>query len=230
MMKMIKMLIVEDEIVAAMELKSEAEKLNCVVTEIVYTKKKVFNAIQKDEPDIILMDIKLGKNQDGIDLVKEIQERKSIPVVYITAYSDEDTMQRAFSTNPIGYIVKPFKSEELKTNIQLAIYKLSILPAKHINPQYHSLGDGFYFDLVENNLYYHDNFIKLGMKELGLLSILINANHNIVQNSTLEEAIWNGNIPSQSALRTLVYRLKGKLGNNIIEVIYGYGYRLKRLN
>jgi len=210
MMKRIKMLIVEDEIVAAMELKSEAEKLNCVVTEIVYTKKKVFNAIQKDEPDIILMDIKLGKNQDGIDLVKEIQERKSIPVVYITAYSDEDTMQRAFSTNPIGYIVKPFKPEELKTNIQLAIYKLSMVPPKEINPDYHYLGDGFYFDLVENNL-----------------SILINANYNIVQNGVLEEAIWDGNVPSQSALRTLVYRLKGKFGNNIIEAIYGYGYRLK---
>ena len=227
-MKRTKILIVEDETVAAMELKSEAEKLNCIVTGIVSSRKRVLNAIEQDQPDIILMDIKLGKNQDGIEIIKEIQESKNIPVVYITAYSDERTMQRAFATNPIGYIVKPFKPEDLKTNIQLAIYKLSMVPPKEINPDYHYLGDGFYFDKVEHNLYYNDNFVKLGAKEKQLLSILIEANYTQVQFADLEDAIWDGHKPSSSALRTLVYRLKGKLGNNIIKVTYGYGYILIR--
>jgi len=227
-MKKTKILIVEDETVAAMELKSEAEKLNCEVTQIVHSRTKVFNSIEQNEPDIILMDIKLGNNQDGIDIVKEIHAIKQIPIVYITAFSDERTMQRAFATNPIGYIVKPFKPEELRTNIQLAIYKLSMVPPKEINPDYHYLGDGFYFDRVENRLYFNDNFVKLGAKEIHLLSILIDANYSKVQIADLEDAIWDGHKPSESALRTLVYRLKGKLGNNIIEATYGYGYNLKR--
>lgn len=227
-MKKIKILIVEDETVVAMELKSEAEKLHCEVTQILHTKKKVFNSIEQNEPDIILMDIKLGGDQDGIDIVKEIHTTKQIPIVYITAFSDEHTMQRAFTTNPIGYIVKPFKQEELKTNIQLAIYRLSMVPPKEVLPDYHYLGDGFYFDRVENRLYFNDIFVKLGAKEIHILSILIDANYSKVQIAELEDAIWDGNKPSDSALRTLVYRLKGKLGNNIIEATYGYGYNLKR--
>ncbi len=227
-MKKTKILIVEDEIVAAMDLKSEVENLECEVTDMVHTQKRVLNSITNNKPDIILMDIKLGKNKDGIEIVKLIQQTQKIPIVYITAFSDDATMQRAFSTNPLGYIVKPFKPDELKTNIQLAIYKLSRVSPKEINENYHYLGEGFYFDRVENSLYFNDNFIKLGAKERELLSILIDANYNTVQNTDLEDAIWDGNKPSHSALRTLVYRIKGKLGNNIIEVSYGYGYNLKR--
>ena len=84
----------------------------------------------------------------------------------------------------------------------------------------------FYFDKDEEELYFQNNFIKLGQKEKHLLSILIDANHTTVPFSNLEDIIWDGNIPSKSALRTLIYRLKGKLGNNIIKVIYGYGYYL----
>lgn len=227
-MKRTKILIVEDETFVAMDIQEEVEKLKCQVTDIVCTHKKVLSSIEQNEPDIVLMDIKLGKNHDGIEIVKEIQKSKNIPIIYITAFSDEAIMQRAFSTNPIGYIVKPFKPEELKTNIQLAIYKLSMVPPKEINPDYHYLGEGFYFDIVEQSLYYNDNFVKLGAKEKHLLSILIDANYAQVQFSDLEAEIWDGYKASRGALRTLVYRLKGKLGNNIINVTYGYGYSLKR--
>lgn len=225
-----KILIVEDEAIVALELKVELENLDCEVTGIVCTQKDVFFSIKENTPDIIMMDIKLGKNEDGIDIVKEIQKEQSIPILYLTAYSDDATMQRAFSTNPIGYIVKPFKTQELKTNIQLSIYKLNTTGVLTFNKDHVALGEDFYFDMENRQLYYRDNFIKLGKKEQHLLAILIEANYNQVPFHNLEEAIWNGNDTSTSALRTLVYRLKGKLGNNIIEVTYGYGYNLKPLN
>jgi len=228
-MNNIKVLIVEDETIVALELKIEVEKLNCEVTNIVSTQQKVLSSIEENEPNIILMDIKLGKNQDGVDIVRVIQKSKQIPILYITAFSDDDTMQRAFSTNPIGYIVKPFKPEDLKTNIQLAIHKLNLSAPVVINKDYLPLGEDFYFDKDEKNLYYKDNFIRLGIKEKNLLSILVKANYSKVQIADLEDVIWDGHKPSSSALRTLVYRLKGKLGNNIIEVTYGYGYNLKTL-
>lgn len=174
------------------------------------------------------MDINLGKNQNGIEIVQEIQKTKDIPILYITAFSDNITTQKAFNTNPIGYIVKPFKYEDLKTNIQLAIYKLSLKGSYESNENYHYLGEGFYFDTNEENLYYKENFIRLGRKEKHLLSILIAANYNKVQFDDLENAIWEETKPSQSALRTLIYRLKGKLGNNILQVTYGYRYSLKK--
>lgn len=224
-----KILIVEDEIVVAMEIKAEIEKLDCEVTDIVYTQKKVISSIKVDEPDIIMMDIKLGKNQDGIEIAKEIHKDKNIPILYLTAFSDDATMQRAFDTNPIGYIIKPFKIEELKTNIKLAMYKINLNTLSNINKEYVSIGEDFYFDTEKQNLYFQDNFIKLGAKEKHLLSMLVEVNHAKIIFSDLEDAIWEGNKPSTSALRTLVYRLKGKLGNNIIQVTYGYGYNIKPL-
>lgn len=225
-----KILIVEDETVAAMDIKAVVESLGCEATGIVHTQNKVFDSIEKNKPDIILMDVKLNKDQDGIEIAKEVQKLNDIPILYITAYSDDDTMQRAFDTNPIGYIVKPFKPEDLKTSIQLARHKLNLEKPSKINEDHYYIGEGFYFDTFEKNLYYNGNFVKLGPKEKELLSILIDANYTKVQFSDLEEMIWDGNKPSNSALRTLMYRLKGKLGNNIIEVTYGYGYNLRKPN
>jgi len=224
-----KILIVEDEAIVALELKTELEKLDCFVLDIVCTQKDALAAIKKELPDIIMMDIKLGKKENGITIVKEIQKKQDIAIIYLTAFSDDETMQRAFSTNPIGYIVKPFKTQELKTHIQLAMFKLNQNDLSIINKDHIPIGEDFYFDLENKQLYYRNNFIKLGKKEKILLAILVDANHAKVPFATIEEAIWNGNETSTSALRTLVYRLKGKVGNNIIEVTYGYGYNLKPL-
>ena len=94
-----KVLIVEDESIVALELKTELEKLNCDVLGMVSTQKDVLNSISECIPDIIMMDIKLGKFENGIDIVKTIQEKQDIPILYLTAFSDDDTMNRAFSTN-----------------------------------------------------------------------------------------------------------------------------------
>ena len=226
-MKKIKVLIVEDETIVALELQKELEKLGFEVTGIVFRQKKVMDSIQARRPDIILMDINLGKNKDGVEIAREIHQTQKIYILYLTAFSDDNTMQRAFDTNPVGYIVKPFKSEELKININLAMYKLNQTTDLVLNTDYVSIGENFYFDMENTHLYFKDKFVKLGKKEAFLLSILIEAKSSIVPSYYLEEIIWDGNQLSQSALRTLVYRLKGKLGNNIIEVTYGYGYKLK---
>ncbi|RLA84450.1 MAG: DNA-binding response regulator [Epsilonproteobacteria bacterium] len=229
-MSKIKFLIVEDEAVVALDIKTEIEKLDGEVTAMVNNEKMVLKSIQENEPDIIMMDIVLGKNQDGINIAKEIHKTKKIPILYITAFSDDKTMKRAYDTNPIGYIVKPYKIEDLTTNIRLSQFKLNTNIPSKINKEYIDLGEEFYFDKQNKNLYFKDNFIKLGIKEKLLLSILVDANHMKVQFSDLEEAIWDGHKPSSSALRTLVYRLKGKMGNNIIQVVYGYGYYLKPIS
>jgi DNA-binding response OmpR family regulator len=231
----IKVLIVEDEIIVALELRIELEKLNFEVTDIVCTQTKVMSSIKYNEPAIIVMDINLGKNDNGIDIAQIIRKEKKIPILYLTAFSDDATMERAFSTDPIGYIIKPFKTEELKINIQLALYKIKQnktlnINENYINENYIKLGGDFYFDVLNRNLYYVDNYINLGAKEKHFLFILVNAENCIVPFSIIEDAIWPAHKVSPSALRTLVYRLKGKLGNNIIQTTYGYGYNLKAVS
>jgi len=225
-----KILIVEDETIVAMEIKVELEKLNCTVIDIVSTQKEVQKIIKEDIPDIIIMDINLGKNENGIDIVTKMQKEKNIPILYLTAFSDDENMAKAFATNPIGYIVKPFNPQDLKIHIQLAVYKLNLFHKPKINKNYIALGEDFYFDAKNKKLYFRDSFIKLGRKEQHLLFLLVEANHSKIPFAVLEEALWPGQQTSTSALRTLVYRLKGKIGDNIIQVCYGYGYCLKSLH
>jgi PAS domain S-box-containing protein len=74
-------------------------------------------------PDLVLMDIRLKGDMDGVEAAEEICTRFDIPVIYLTAYADENTLQRAKVTEPYGYILKPFEERELRTNIEMALYK-----------------------------------------------------------------------------------------------------------
>ena len=228
-MSKIKILIVEDETLVAMDLKSALTKMYFKVTDIVQSYEAVTRSIKECEPDIIMMDICLGKKIDGIDIAKEINKTKKIPILYLTAYSDDETMARAFETNPVGYLIKPFKREDLKSTIQLGLYKINKANLTNTNSSSIYIGFDYYFDIGQSILYYKDKLIKLGKKERTLLSMIIKAKGNVVHSIELEEKIWTGNKPSNSALRTLVYRLKSKLGCQLIEANYSYGYRLADL-
>ncbi len=84
---------------------------------------KILTDDQSDYPDLILMDIMLKDGMDGVEAAGHIRDNYDIPVVYITAYADDTIMQRAKLTEPFGYILKPFEESELRTNIEIALYK-----------------------------------------------------------------------------------------------------------
>ena len=81
-------------------------------------------------PDLILMDIVLKGKMDGIETAKIIHDNLDIPIIYLTAYSDENTLQRAKLTEPFGHILKPFEDRELRTNIEIALHKSELEKAK----------------------------------------------------------------------------------------------------
>ncbi|MCD4703714.1 MAG: response regulator, partial [Methanosarcinaceae archaeon] len=91
-----------------------------------YSGKEALDKLKADEknlPDLVLMDIMLREGMDGVEAAQEIHHNYDIPVVYITAYADDSIMQRAKLTEPFGYILKPFEETELRTNIEIALYK-----------------------------------------------------------------------------------------------------------
>lgn len=227
MLSKVKILIVEDNPITASDLKKSLLKLDFDVTDIVNSYNSTFSSIEKKAPDIIIMDINLGEHkQTGIEITKEIHKIKNIPVLYLTAFSDEDIMEKAFQTNPIGYLVKPFKREEVKATIMLALHKINKLEYTNINQDHIYLGFGYYFDIKNKKLYYKSKYIKLGYKERILIDTLVNAQGNIVSNIELEHKLWADNTPSNSSLRTLIYRLHLKLGCKLILVSYSNGYQL----
>ncbi len=119
-----RILIVEDEILIAREIESCLCQIGYTVVGVSLQGEVVPQRIVEAEPDRVLMDIYLHGAQDGIALATEIHDRHQIPVIYVTAYADDDTLEQAKVTHPFGYVIKPFNERDLRVAIELALVRL----------------------------------------------------------------------------------------------------------
>jgi CheY-like chemotaxis protein len=117
---MAKILVVEDERIVAWDIKETLEKLGHEVVDLAISGTAAIRAATHKSPDLVLMDIRLAGDMDGITAGNEIYQRLKIPVVYLSAHADEITLSRAIKTAPFGYIVKPFQAQTLQSTIQVA--------------------------------------------------------------------------------------------------------------
>lgn len=118
-----KILIVEDEPIVALDEKKQVEGFGYKVLDIVTTGEEALSIIEEIPPDLVLMDINLEGKMDGIQVAETLKERFDIPVVFITAHSEVDTLQRAKITAPYAYLIKPYREKDLKVAIEIALYK-----------------------------------------------------------------------------------------------------------
>lgn len=125
MSKKIRILIVEDDMIIAANISLQLTKLGYEVTGIASRGKDALNNVRVNHPDIILMDINLKGQLNGIETAKEIQHISDIPMIYLTANSDEATFQKAKETRPYAFIPKPFNKLNLERTIALVVEKLS---------------------------------------------------------------------------------------------------------
>ena len=114
-------LVVEDEAVVAMDIQSKLEELGYSVIALIRSGEEAVQTACEMRPDLILMDIKLHGDFDGISAAACIQECNPTPVVYMTAHGDKDTLHRANMTEPLGYIIKPFDEQDLRAAIEVAL-------------------------------------------------------------------------------------------------------------
>ena len=124
-MSKIKVLVVEDESIVSKDIQHSLIKLGYNVVGASPTGEKAIELAGSENPDIVLMDIMLKGQMNGIEAANEIKLKYSIPVIFLTAYADESTLEKAKITEPYGYILKPFKEIDLHTTIEMAIYKHS---------------------------------------------------------------------------------------------------------
>lgn len=122
-MKNSRILVVEDEAIVAMVIKRRLKDLGYIVSGVASTGKDAITKVEGTFPDLVLMDIRLKGDMDGIEATKIIKDRFSLPVVYLTAHSDDVTFKKAKETAPDGYILKPFTEKDLSTTIEIALHK-----------------------------------------------------------------------------------------------------------
>lgn len=115
--------VVEDESIVSKDIQQSLKKLGYNVVGAAATGERAIELVDEFKPDLVLMDIMLKGQMSGIEAAASIKERHSIPVIYLTAYADENTLSKAKVTEPYGYIIKPFKEVDIHTSIEMALYK-----------------------------------------------------------------------------------------------------------
>ncbi|MCK5572933.1 MAG: PAS domain S-box protein, partial [Bacteroidetes bacterium] len=118
-----RILVVEDERIVASDLQIKLENAGYSVFPPVYSGEEAVQAVEELHPGLVLMDITLKGEMDGIQAAEEIRSRFGIPVVYLTSHSDKNTLQRAKATEPFGFILKPFDERELFATLEMALYR-----------------------------------------------------------------------------------------------------------
>jgi len=113
----IKLLVVEDEFLIAILLQRNLEVLGYEIGELVISGEEAIESVEKERPDVILMDIRLGGAMDGIEAAEVICARHDIPIVFMTGYSDEATMERAMKLQPVAFLIKPVGPYEIRAVI-----------------------------------------------------------------------------------------------------------------
>ena len=119
-------LIVEDETLIAEELRERLSRLGFTVIAAVSSGEEAVEIATREHLDLVLMDIRLSGDKDGVQAAREIREQVNVPIVYLTAHSDRRTVERAKRTDHDGFILKPFLRKELQSTIEVVLKRYAI--------------------------------------------------------------------------------------------------------
>jgi DNA-binding NarL/FixJ family response regulator len=128
----VRILIVEDEPLIAKNISKYLNNNDYEVSGIAYDFEEAMVQLRRQPPDFAILDINIESDRDGIDLAEHLNRHHNIPFIYLTSYSDKETLDRAKRTNPSGYLVKPFNEKTLYATIEIALANHATIANKHV--------------------------------------------------------------------------------------------------
>ncbi len=212
-------MIVEDEAITQRYLKEIMEQSDVHISGCFDNAEDTIEALKNTTCEMILMDINIKGAMDGIQLARYILQTYTLPIVFISAYSDNETLEEVLELSPYGFITKPFSSKEVQVTLQIAykrflIYEVSTIEKNVNKNETVILNEEYSFDLKKKLLYFQDEAVKLNPNQNKFIEILAQQVNEAVPFDVLISHIWGRDIISDSALRTLVYTIR-KLAPNI---------------
>ncbi len=228
-----KILIVEDEVITQRYLLDILNHYGIQDISCFDNGQDTIKFLEKNPCEMILMDINIKGTIDGIMLTKEILKHHSIPIVFITAYNDKNTLKEAIDLAPFGFIVKPFIPDTIEATLKVAYARFlshkavlnNIIQEEDSNII--SINKRYYFKKDINMIFYNNKIVKLTAKQSDLIEILIKNINHVVSFDTITYSIWKDETPSGSSLRNLVYSVKKDLPEFPIISYSKSGYCLK---
>ncbi|MBB4844568.1 diguanylate cyclase (GGDEF)-like protein/PAS domain S-box-containing protein [Paucibacter oligotrophus] len=124
--KPLRVQIVEDERIVALDIKFNLQQLGFVVTGMANSESEALAQVRRERPDVVLMDINLGRGGDGIQAAHQLKQEFGLPVIFLTAYAEPETLERAGLSAPYGYLLKPFELRELNATLRMALARREV--------------------------------------------------------------------------------------------------------
>jgi len=215
-------LILEDEWFNAQYIKKSLESLGHNVVSTIDNAKDTIQCVQEFNIDLAFFDINVNGSMDGIECAKIINEHYNIPIIYLSAYNDNQTMEEIKLTNSYGFIKKPFDSEDIKLALNEFFQKNELKEKKNTIIK---LANNYIFDNRVNKLYFNTKEVKLTKREIELISILSTKINTTIKPEKIIYHIWKEK-KTNSTLRDLVSRLRKKVPLLKLNNIHGSGYVL----
>ena len=193
----IKILIVEDELVIAEDLKDTLEDLGYEVVGIAISSREALAMIEEKSPDLALLDIQIKGGKDGIQLAADINEQFRMPFIMLTSHADIHTINRAKAVNPYGYLVKPFNEKEILAGIEMAMANFAKEQVKKDNQ------DGGEDFVLKDSLFVRANGMLVKIKLVDIIYLEADANYTQVHTRD-----------KKFVIRATLKELEGKLDPN----------------
>lgn len=216
----IKVLVVEDDEIAR---ENAVEYLQDYFSNI-YEASNALDGLkiyETKKPDIIITDIQMPK-LNGLEFIEKIRQKdKKVQVIVLTAFCDKEYLLKAVELQLVKYLVKPINELELDKAISTSIEALENDETNIIK-----LSNGFVFDIFNLVLLKDEEIIKLRTKELDFLKLLIKNKNRYVTYQEIENFVWDEQVMTKDALKTLVKNLKNKISKDFILNLSGTGYKI----
>ncbi len=224
-------MIVEDEIITQRYLKDILKQYAVTTIECYDNAEDAYRELKNSSAEMILMDINIKGSTDGIQLARKILQQHALPIIFISAHSDQETFKEVLDLSPYGFIAKPFSAKDVELTLQVAYKRFLSQGGKQ--------GDGESMDSIQINehyvyskslkkLYRDDREVVLNNKHAKLIDILCRNIGHTVDYVALRTEIWENGEIADSALRTLVYSLRKYLPDFPIVSYSKVGYSVKK--
>lgn len=232
-------MIVEDEMLAQRHIENILKSLDVEVVGCYDNAADARATLTRDSCDMILMDINIKGPEDGIQFARSILQQYHVPIVFISAYSDGETLEEVLDLSPYGFITKPFSAKDVEVAIGIAYKRFHADGAKRAvaaaqaSPQPQQQGDTvvinstYYFDRKMQTLYQNEEPIRLNKKQVKLIETLVLHLNQVVDYDTIIDEVWPDGVLAASSLRTLIYSVRQLLPDFPIESHSKMGYALK---
>ncbi len=190
---------------------------------------EAFKFYQEQNPDMLLVDIQMSEGIDGIEFIKKIRiSDTETPIIIASAHGTAEYLLRAIPLNLIAFLVKPFDLESLLGAFYTALQQST---KQHKAATVVYFPNGSYFDPIKQCVWDRDSKrVELQFRELLLLELFVKNRSRFLSYAEIFQEIWNSEEVSDITLRTLITKLRAKIGRESIITLAGYGYRLETIS